>query len=113
MGFPPLGNSDDVVVSVSIDYPANLKWDALFYHKNYDCSHDDWDGILDNLRDAPWDDIFKLTVSAAASEFWELLQVGTDFIPYRKYQVKLHSPPWFSAGCSVTIVHRNHIFCLY
>ena len=31
MVFPPLGNSDHVVVSVSIDCPINSKWDALFH----------------------------------------------------------------------------------
>ena len=30
--FSPLGNSDHVVVSVSIDFPTNLKWDAQFHH---------------------------------------------------------------------------------
>ena len=29
MAFPPLGNSDHVVVSVSIDFPTNSQWDAL------------------------------------------------------------------------------------
>ena len=28
----------------------------------------------------------------------------------RKYQVKPHSSPWFSAACAVAIVHRNHFF---
>ena len=28
MAFPPLGNSDHVVVSVSIDFPTNSQWDA-------------------------------------------------------------------------------------
>ena len=28
--FPPLGNSDHVVVSVSIHFPINSKWDAHF-----------------------------------------------------------------------------------
>ena len=31
----------------------------------------------------------------------------------RKYQVKPHSSPWFSAACVAAIVHRNHVFCLY
>ena len=31
MAFPPLGNSDHVVVSVSIDFPINSKWDAPFH----------------------------------------------------------------------------------
>ena len=35
------------------------------------------------------------------------------YIPNCKYQVKSHSPPWFSAACAAAIVHRNHFFCLY
>ena len=35
------------------------------------------------------------------------------YIPHRKYQIKSHSSPWFSAACAVGIVHRNHIFRLY
>ena len=31
MAFPPLGNSDHVVVSVSIDFPVNSKQDTLFH----------------------------------------------------------------------------------
>ena len=38
--FPPLGNSDNVV-SVSIDFPSNLQWDASFYHIAYDYSQVD------------------------------------------------------------------------
>ena len=41
-------------------------------------------------------------------------QVGIDvYIPHRKYQVKPHSSPWFSAACAAAIVHRNHFFRLY
>ena len=32
---------------------------------------------------------------------------------YRKYRVKPHSSPWFSAPCAAAIVHRNHFFRLY
>ena len=43
----------------------------------------------------------KLGASAAASEFCEWVQVGTDvYIPDRKYQVKPHSSPWFLAACA-------------
>ena len=38
MAFPPLGNSDHVVVSVSIDFLINSKWDAPFHRIAYDCS---------------------------------------------------------------------------
>ena len=46
--------------------------------------------------------------------FCEWVQVGIDvYIPHRKYQVKPHSSPWFSAACAAAIVHRNHFFCLH
>ena len=88
MAFPPLGNSDHVVVSVSIDFPINsnriphfITW-LMTAH---------WDGLRDHLRDVPWENIFKLSASAAASEFCEWIQVGIDvYIPHRKYKVKPH-----------------------
>ena len=114
MAFPPLGNSDHVVVSVSIDFPTNSQQDAPFHRIAYDYSRADWDGLRDHLRDVPWEDIFKLGASAAASEFCEWIQVGIDvYIPHRKYQVKSNSSPWFSAACAAAIVHRNHFFRLY
>ena len=114
MAFPPLGNADHVVVSVAIDIPINSKQDAPFHRVAYDYSRADWDGLCDHLRDVPWEDIFKLSASATASEFCEWVQVGIDvYIPHRKYQVKPDSSPWFSAACAATIIHRNHFFRLY
>ena len=78
MAFPPLGNSDHVVVSVSIDFPSNSQWDALFHHIAYDYSCADWDSLCDHLRDVPWEDISKLSVFAATSESCEWVQVGID-----------------------------------
>ena len=75
----------------------------------YSCA--DWDGLLDRLRDVPWEYLFQLSASAAASEFCERVQVGIDeYIPHCKYQVKLHLSLWFSAACAATIVHRNFFF---
>ena len=109
-----MGNSDHVVVSVSIDFPSYSQWDAPFHCIAYDYSCADWDGFHDHLRDVPWEDISKLSASADASEFCEWVQVGIDVhIPHRKYQVKCHSSPWFSAVCTAAIVHRNCFFCLY
>ena len=83
MAFPPLGNSDHVVVSVSIDFLSYSQWNALFHHIAYDQSCADWDGLHDHLRDVPKEDIFKLRASAAASEFYEWVQVGIDvYIPH-------------------------------
>ena len=69
MGFPPLGNFNHVV-SVFIDFPSNSQRGASFHHIAYDYSCADWDGLFDHLRDVPWEDIFKLGVSAV-HEFCE------------------------------------------
>ena len=71
MAFPPSGNPDHTVVSVSIDFPTNSKQDVPFHRIAYDCSRADWDGLRDHLRDILRGDILKLSASAAASEFCE------------------------------------------
>ena len=119
--FPSLGDSDNVVVSVSIDFPITSKQDATFHGVACDYSCADWDNLCDHLRDVLWEDIFKLSASAAASEFFEWVQVGIDvYVPHRKYQAKPHSSPRFSAACAAAIgitlfvcTNRNHFFCLY
>ena len=59
-------------------------------------------------------DIFKLSASADASEFWDWFQVVIDlYIPHHKYQVKPLSSPWFSAACAAALFHRNYFFRLY
>ena len=57
MASPPMGNSDHVVVSVSIDFPSHSPCDGPFYCIAYDYSHADWSGLCDCLRDVPWDDL--------------------------------------------------------
>ena len=83
MAFPPLGNSDHVVVSVCIDFPSYSQWDASFHGIACDYSRAHWDGLSDHLRDISWEDIFKLSSSATASEFCVCIQVGIDvYIPH-------------------------------
>ena len=107
-------NSDHVVVSVSIDFSSNSKQDPPFYCIAHDYFRADSDGLPNHLRDVPWEDIFKLGVSAATREFCEWVQVRIDvYIPHRKYQVKPHSSPWFSTVCAAAIANRNHFFHLY
>ena len=72
--FPPLKNSDHVAVSVSIDFPSYSQRDLPFHCIVYDYSSADRDGLRDHFRDVPWEDIFKLS-SSAASEFCEWVQV--------------------------------------
>ena len=93
MVLPPLGNSNHVV-SVFIDFPSYSQPDSPFHSVPYDYSGADWDSLRDHLRDALWEDIFKLSDSAAACEFCEWVQVGINvYIPHQKCQVKLHSSP--------------------
>ena len=53
MAFRPLGNSDHVVVSVSIYFPSNCQRDAPFHRIAYYYPCADWDGLRDDLRDVP------------------------------------------------------------
>ena len=80
MAFSPLGNSDRVAVSVSIDFLSNSQRDAPFHCIAYDYSCADWHGLRDHLRDVPWENIFKLDTSAAASEFCEWVWVGINYL---------------------------------
>ena len=111
MAFPLLGNSNHVVVLVSVDFRSNSQQVSVLYRVAYAYSHADWDGLCDNLRDIPWDDIFKVGASVAASEFCEWIQVGIDvYTPHREYQIKSHSSLTFSAACAAAIICRKHFF---
>ena len=50
MAFPPLGNSDHVIVSVSVDL---FQQGVPFHRIAYDYSCADWDGLCDHFRDVP------------------------------------------------------------
>ena len=65
MAFPPLGNSDDVAVSVYINFSPNSKGDAPFHHGAYYIFV--WIGTVFVII---WE-IFKLGASAADSEFYD------------------------------------------
>ena len=78
MVFSPLGNSDHVVVSLSSDFPSHSQQDVPFHCISYNYSHANWDGLHDHFRDVLWEDIFKLSASAAAREFCERIQVRID-----------------------------------
>ena len=85
MAFSLLGNSDNVVVSVSLDFPSISKWDASFHYIAYDYSRAAWDGVCDRLGNVPLEDIFK------CYNCCEWVLVGIDVcIPHTKYQVKPH-----------------------
>ena len=68
--------------------------------------------VSGNPGESTWS--LKVSVTTAASEFSDWVQVGIDvYIHHHNYQVKPHSSPWFSAACAAAIAHRNHFFRLY
>ena len=94
MAFPPLENSDHVVVSVSIGFPSYLQRYAPFLPMAYDYSCADWNGLCDHWEMFHGAISLNSASAAAASEFSEWIQVGNDvYIPHQKYQVKSHSSP--------------------
>ena len=105
VGFRPSGNTDDVVVSVSIDFPSNSKGDAPFNGIPFDYSLCDWDmfhgRICLNL-------VLLLLLNFVRGSKLELIH-----IPHDKDHVKPHSSLWFSGACAAAIVHTNHFFGLY
>ena len=101
MTFPPLGNSDHVVVSVSIYFLSNSKRDAPLRRIASDYSRADWDNLRNHLRNAPWENIFERSLLAVASGFCEWLQVG--------FAIS-HSSPWFSVAGDAATAHRNLFF---
>ena len=54
VAFPPLGNFDQVDVSVSIGFLSNSKRDVPFDRTAYGYSHADLNGLHDQLENASW-----------------------------------------------------------
>ena len=113
-----VGKSENVLVSNSIGFPSNSKWDSPSHCIAYDYSCTDWGSLWNHLAEVPFQDIFKLSASAAASQFCVEIEVRIGIyicIPHHKYQVKPHSSPWFSAAyaaaaAAAAIVHTNQFF---
>ena len=76
MTFLTLGNYFQAVASVPNYFLSNSDWDVPFHRITNDYSRANWDSLRGHLRDVPWEDIFKLSASAATSEFFECIQVG-------------------------------------
>ena len=102
--FPPLGNSNHVVVSVSSDFPSNSGRDASFHCTAYDYFYADWGGLHDHLRETKWQHI-KLGVSAV-HEYCEWVQVGIEVhVSQCKYLVSFISMV-FSCFCCYHILQK-------
>ena len=49
VAFSPLGNSDHVIVSVSIGFPLSTKGDTAFHSATFEYPHADWNGLRDHF----------------------------------------------------------------
>ena len=86
MAFPPLGNSDHVVHSVSINYPINSKQNAPFHRVAYGYSRADWNGLCDHCRWLEWSMfhgrislnsvLLELLVIFVSGFRWELMYIS-------------------------------------
>ena len=107
----PLGNSDHVVLQLSLKSPSASIHQSPYHRTSYTYGCGDWDSFRNFLRDLPWEDVFSLSADSCATEIAEWLRIGIEeFIPHRRYQVKPHSVPWYSPDCSAAIATRNHHF---
>ena len=68
----------EFLIMLLFHFPSCSKRDVPFHRIAYDYSRVDWNGLHDLLRDVPWEDIFKLSSCAAASEFCEWVRVEID-----------------------------------
>ena len=110
--FPSIWKFWSCCCPVSIGFPNSNGMPHFIVVYNY--FHSNWDGLRDQLRDVPWENIFKIGASATTSKLCDWGQVWIDvYITYWKYQVKPKSSPLFSVSCAAAIVHRNDFFHLY
>ena len=87
---------------------------STYYRTSYNYLNGDWDSFHDFHRDAPLDNFFSLSADNCEAEITKWIQSGIEsFVPHRRFQVKPHSSPWFSAACAAAISHRNHFFRQY
>ena len=111
---PLLGKSDHMVISVDVQFVFKSTNEHPYHRTVYSYRKADWDGFRGHLTGVSWLDIFKHDATYAAKEITEWVEIGIDcYIPHRKFQLKLHSSPWFTPSCAAVIAHRNHYFHQY
>ena len=109
--FHQLGNADPVATQFQslFNRSINSKWNAPFNYVacGYSCAN--YNGPCDHLREAPLEDIFKLSTSAAAASgfCWWVVDEIKVYTSYCNYQVEHHSSPWFPAAGTPAIIHSS------
>ena len=110
--FHQLGNADPVATQFQslFNRSLNSKWNAPFNYVacGYSCAN--YNGPCDHLREAPLEDIFKLSTSAAAAASgfcWWVVDEIKVYTSYCKYQVERHSSPWFPDAGAPAIIHSS------
>ena len=79
-----------IVLSVSTDFPSNLKRGSPFHWTAYDYCCVNWGGLSNYLRFVQWNDIFQVSTSPAAVEFLKQVQVGIhEYIPNLSFLIPI------------------------
>ena len=99
MAFPPLGNSDHIVVSVSIDFPSNSQQDPTFHciPCGYSCT--DWD-------------CFVITQKCSMGSLNSvLLKLLVNFVNWLRLEL-MYISLIISIGSSLTLLHGFQLLVL-
>ena len=62
VAFSSLGDSEHVVVSLSMDFSVRSKIDDSSHRKAFDYSSTDWDSFHNPIRDGPRENLLKLDI---------------------------------------------------
>ena len=113
MAFPPLGNSDHAVISISIDFPSNSEWDAPFLRMAYEYSRADWAVIviiseMFHGRICLNSVLLLLLLNFASGFMLKLMHISF-LVSIRASLTHLHG---FHLLLLLAIVHKNHFLCL-
>ena len=110
--LPSILNTDNFVVSTSIDVSSSWKGDTAFYGSTFDYSCADCDGVRDYLRDVLWKNTFNLGASAAASQFCVYIHGGNDaYIPYPSLKMSGESYFWSYFEAIFEAISPRSYFC--
>ena len=107
----PTGTSDHCYVSAIIKTEHAVP-DILSSHKIYVKSQADWDGILNDLHELDWPDIYRqVDFVASMNDAFEGIIVRR--IPYRVIKFCIKDKAWFNEDCKRANLAKQEAYQLW
>ena len=107
----PIGTSDHCYVSAIIKAEHAVP-DISFSHKIYLISQADWDGILNNLHELDWPDIYRqVDFVASMNDAFEWIIARQ--IPSPAIQFLIKDKAWFNDDCKWVILAKQEAYQLW